>query len=274
MSVFDNIRNTFQQQSKLTVLIILNVAVFLTVNIGINIAHVNLLPYLALPFGTEEFIRKFWTLFTYMFTHENLGHVFFNLILLYFSGQMLFAILGEKKLVSIYVMSGVCGGVLPLILGMIFPESFEFNYLIGASSAVLGIVMVLAVYAPNMPVNVFLLLEMPYKYFALLVFVLSTVLDFATNTGGKISHIGGVAFGLIYGYQLKTGGDFFNFSFFKNRKSKLKMVYKRTSEETVSNQNSKDEKYLNQLLDKISKSGYDSLNKKEKDDLFKLSQKK
>jgi membrane associated rhomboid family serine protease len=273
MGFLDNIRSTFQQQNKLTILIIINVAVFLTVNIGINIAHINLLPYLALPISTNEFIYKFWTLFTYMFTHESLGHVFFNLILLYFSGQMLFAILGEKKLVYIYIMSGLCGGAMLLLLGIIFPESFASNYLIGASAAVLGIVTVIAVYAPNMPVNVFLVLEMPYKYFAILVIVLSTVIDFATNTGGKISHIGGALFGLLYGYGLKNGKDLFNFSFLRGPKSNLKIIHKHTNEERVTNQN-KDEKYLNQLLDKISKSGYDSLTKKEKDDLFKLSQKK
>lgn len=274
MSVFDNIKNTFRQQNNLTILIIANVAVFLTVNIGVNIAHVNLLPYLALPVSTNEFIYKFWTLFTYMFTHENLGHVFFNLILLYFSGQMLFAILGEKKLVYIYVMSGLFGGAFLILLGMIFPESFAYNYLIGASASVIGIVMVLAVYAPNMPVNVFLMLEMPYKYFAILVFVLSTVIDFATNTGGKISHVGGAVFGLIYGYGLKNGRDLFDFSFLKDRRSNLKIVHKRANQETVTGGSDKDEKYLNHLLDKISKSGYDSLSKKEKDDLFKLSQKK
>src|SRR5690554_5792812 len=102
MRIVDYIQNTFRQQSKLTILIVLNVAVFLIVNISANIAHLNLLPYLALPINSHVFIFKPWTLFTYMFTHSGLGHVFFNLILLFFSGRFFYSLLGEKKLIYLY----------------------------------------------------------------------------------------------------------------------------------------------------------------------------
>src|SRR5579872_7313088 len=102
MSLLDNIKSTFQQQSKLTVLIILNVAVFLTLNLVGNIAHNHTLTYyLALPLDPAAFIYKFWTIFTYMITHENTGHAFFNIILLYFSGQLFFTVFGEKKLLYV-----------------------------------------------------------------------------------------------------------------------------------------------------------------------------
>lgn len=272
MTVWDNIKTTFQRQSKLTVLIILNVAIFLTVNIGINIAHVDLVPYLGLPISLYEFPIKFWTLFTYMFTHANLMHVFYNLILLFFSGQIFCSILGEKRLVYVYVMSGLFGGFLYLLLGYFSTGAFFASYLIGASAAVMGIIAAVALYAPNMPVNVFMFLEMPYKYFALMVFVLSTVIDFAVNTGGKISHFGGAIFGLIYGYNIKKGKDLFDFSFLNTTKKTMKTVNR--SYQTSTKSGKSDEAYLNALLDKISKSGYDSLSKKEKEDLFKLSQKK
>jgi membrane associated rhomboid family serine protease len=272
MSVLDNIKSTFQQQSKLTVLIILNVAVYLTLNIASNIAHIYLTPYLSLPLSGHEFIYKFWTIFTYMFTHEGLGHVLFNLLLLYFSGRLFYSILGEKRLVYVYVMSGVFGGALLFALALLFPETFAGGYLLGASAAVLGLIMVMAIYTPEYPVFVFFF-EMRFKYFALLVFVTSTVIDFASNTGGKIAHIGGALFGLLYGYLLKNGNDLFNFSFFPKPKSKLKIVHNSSSAKGQRADNV-DESYLNKLLDKISKSGYDSLTAREKDDLFKLSQKK
>lgn len=272
MTFWENIKSTFQRQSKLTVLIVLNVAVFLTVNIGINIAHVYLTPYLGLPISLEEFPYKFWTIFTYMFTHESLMHVFYNLILLFFSGQIFYSILGEKRLVYVYVMSGLFGGLLFMILGLLMPETFGGHYLIGASAAVLGVISAVAMYAPNLPVNVFMLIEMPYKYFALLIFVVSTVIDFAVNTGGKISHLGGAAFGIIYGYYLKNGKDLFDITLISKSKKNLKVVHR--SEQTHTKSDKSDDVYLDKLLDKISKSGYDSLTKKEKDDLFKLSQKK
>lgn len=273
MNFWENIKRTFQQQSKLTVLIILNVAVFLTVNIGVHIAHINLLPYLALPLYFNDFIYKFWTLFTYMFTHAELGHVFFNLLLLFFSGQMFYTILGEKKLLYVYVMSGLAGGAILLILGMIFPAVFAGSILLGASASVMGVVMALAIYAPNMPVYLFGLIEMRYKYFAMLVFVLSTVIDFSVNTGGKVSHIGGALFGLLYSYLLKNGRDISDFSLIPKKKSPLKVVHGSRPDSHHTHKVNED-KYLDSLLDKISKSGYDSLTKKEKDDLFKLSQKK
>lgn len=272
MSVLDSIKSTFQQQSKLTVLIIINVAVYLTLNIATNIAHIYLTPYLALPLSGQEFIYKFWTMFSYMFTHEGLGHVLFNLLLLYFSGQLFYSILGEKRLIYVYIMSGIFGGALLLVLALIFPATFAGGYLLGASAAVLGIIMVMAIYTPNYPVFVFFI-EMPYKYFALLVFVTSTLIDFAINTGGKIAHIGGAVFGLLYGYSLKNGKDIFEFSFAPKQKSKLKIVHKSASV-VGQRADNVDETYLNKLLDKISKSGYDSLTAREKDDLFKLSQKK
>lgn len=272
MSVLDNIKSTFQQQSKLTVLIILNVALFLTLNIASNIAHIDLMPYVAMPLSGDEFIFKFWTLFTYMFTHTGLMHVLFNLLLLYFSGRLFYSILGEKRLIYVYIMSGIFGGALLLALALLFPETFAGGYLLGASAAVLGIIMVMALYTPNYPVFVFFI-EMPYKWFAVLVFVTSTVIDFASNTGGKIAHIGGALFGLLYGYLLKNGNDLFDLSFFSKSRSKLKIVHKNQSVQGQRADNV-DESYLNKLLDKISKSGYDSLTTKEKDDLFKLSQKK
>jgi membrane associated rhomboid family serine protease len=275
MGVWDNISDTFQRQSKLTVLIIINVAIFLTLNLASNLAHQGgLVYYLALPLTTSEFIFKFWTLFTYMFTHTELTHALYNLILLFFTGQMFFTVLGERRLVYVYVMGGLAGGLLLLILGMIFPAAFAGNVLLGASASVLAIVMVVALYAPNLPVYVFFLLEMPFKYFAILVFVLSTVIDFAVNTGGKIAHIGGAVFGLLYGYSLRKGNDMFDFSFLSRPKKTLKVIHKTNGGRAPGVHTENDEKRLNSLLDKISKSGYESLTKAEKDDLFKLSQKK
>lgn len=272
MTFWSNIKSTFEQQSKLTVLIVLNIAIFLTVNLGIHIAHINLLPYLGLNAIPEEFIYKFWTLFTYMFTHEGLMHVVYNLILLFFSGQIFYSILGEKRLLYVYIMSGLAGGLIFMLLGFLAPEALFGHILIGASAAVMGIVAVVAIYAPNLPVNVFMLIEIPYKYFAIIVFVLSTLIDFSINTGGKISHIGGALFGLFYGYSLKKGNDLFNFSIFKKGNKNLKVVHR--SQQTSTKSGQSDEAALNKLLDKISKSGYDSLTKQERDELFRLSNKK
>lgn len=275
MNFFTKISSTFQQQGKLAQIIIINVALFLTVNISLHILRIPLLSYLGLPIGGYAFIYKIWTIFTYMFTHESLGHIFFNMLLFYFSAQLFYLILGEKKLIYVYVMSGLFGGAFLLLCGLLLPSSFGGSYLIGASAAVMGVVMVMAIYSPNYNVSLWGLINMPYKYFAALTFLLSTVLDFSLNTGGKISHIGGALFGLLYGYFLKRGIDVFDVSFLTKKKSKLKIVsYNKTPDDVYNEKKKSGEIRMNELLDKISKSGYDSLTKKEKDELFNLSQKK
>lgn len=275
MNFLADIKNKFQEQGVLTQIIIANVAVFLTVNLVGNLSHLDLLPYVAMPVNSSGFLFKFWTLFTYMFTHANLGHIFWNMVLFYFMAQVFFTIMGQRKLLYLYVMSGVSGAALVLILGMLFPTSFGNAILLGASAAVLGVGAVMAMYSPNYKVFLFGVFELPYKYFYLLTFGVSTIIDLSVNTGGKISHIGGALFGVLYGYYLKKGTDLFDLSFSLKRKSKLKVVSHNVNySEPKKPKAGSDEQIMNDLLDKISKSGYDSLTKSEKEELFKLSQKK
>jgi membrane associated rhomboid family serine protease len=276
MNVFERVKSNFEQQGILTQLIVVNAALYLTINVVGNLSHLNLLDYFALPISNESFITRFWTLFTFMFTHGEFWHLFWNMVLLYFMAQVFFTIMGQKKMLYLYVMSGICGGALTLILGLVFPASFGNSILIGASASVLGVGAVMAVYAPNYTVYLFGLLQLPYKYFYLFIFILNTIIDLSINTGGKISHMGGALFGLTYGLALKNGNDLFNFSLIPKKKSKLKVVYNQTTVKpsAASNKNNSDEERMNTLLDKISKAGYDSLTRSEKEELFKLSQKK
>jgi membrane associated rhomboid family serine protease len=275
MSFIQNIKQELQRHNKLTILLVVNIAIFFIINISTGIFQSSFITInMALPLNLNEFIFKFWTLFTYMFSHKDLGHVFYNMLLLYFSAQTFLSFLSEKKLVYVYIMSGLMGGIILLILSAIFPSTFEYSILFGASAAVLGIVTSLALYIPNLPVSLFGIIEMKYKYYALLIFAVSTIIDFNINTGGKISHFGGAFFGLFFGYMLKNGKDISELTFFKRtKKTDLKVVHSnknaKAHEQSQSNQQT-----IDSLLDKISKNGYESLSKSEKELLFKLSQKK
>jgi membrane associated rhomboid family serine protease len=275
MSFIQNIKQELQRHNRLTILLVVNISIFFIINISTGIFQSNFITLnMSLPLNLNEFMFKFWTLFTYMFSHKDLGHVFYNMLLLYFSAQTFLSFLSEKKLVFVYIMSGLMGGIVLLILSAIFPSTFEYSILFGASAAVLGIVTSLALYIPNLPVSLFGIIEMKYKYYALLIFAVSTIIDFNVNTGGKISHFGGAFFGLFFGYMLKNGNDISELTFFKRtKKSKLKVVHSnknvKTHEQSQSNQQT-----IDSLLDKISKNGYESLSKSEKELLFKLSQKK
>ena len=275
MDFLKELKYNFQRQGILTKIIVINVAIFLTVNIIGNLSHLQLLPYLALPIGGDGFLFRFWTLFTYMFTHAGFWHLFWNMMLFYFMSQIFFTIMGQKKMLYVYVMSGISGGALMLVLGLIFPNAFGYSILLGASAAVLGVGSVMAVYSPDFRVYVFGALEMKYKYFYLAIFVVSTIIDFSINTGGKISHMGGALFGIVYGYYLKKGTDLFDLNLNFRKKTKLKVVSNstRTVDYDSPGQGGSDAQKMDELLDKISRSGYDSLTKKEKEELFRLSQK-
>ncbi|MBI3520490.1 MAG: rhomboid family intramembrane serine protease [Bacteroidetes bacterium] len=274
MSFIQNIKYELQKHSTLTILLIVNVSIFFIINISAGVFKSDFITLnMALPLNWNEFIFKPWTLFTYMFSHKDLGHIFYNLLLLYFSAQTFLNFLSEKKLLYVYIMSGLMGGITLLILSAIFPEAFAYSILFGASAAVIGIVTSLAMYIPNLPVSLFGIIEMKYKYYALLIFAVSTIIDFNINTGGKISHFGGAFFGLLFGYLLKNGKDLSEFSFFRRpKKTTLKVVHSNSAKSYEQSNNN--QQTIDALLDKISKNGYENLSKAEKELLFKLSQKK
>ncbi len=264
--------NKIKGFSALTQLLLINGTVFLVGNIMASLLHNNILDYLMFPSRLTEFPAKFYTPITYMFAHVDLSHAFFNMIYLYFMGQIFASILGEKRLWFVYIMGGIAGAAFFLLLFNIFFAGAP-AYLLGASAAVTAVAVACAVYAPNMPVTLFFFGTFKLKWVVLVWFLLSTALDLSINTGGKVAHLGGAIFGLMYAVQLKKGNDWmhvFSFNFLKKRKSAKVYKMKNTQQAKIANE----EKTLNELLDKINKSGYDSLSKQEKEILQKIAAKK
>lgn len=264
MRTFNKTWRQLSNSNYLTMLLVLNFTFFVGVNLFLNLLKLNVVPYLAMPLNERELIYKPWTLITYMFLHVDFFHLLFNLLLLYFTGTLFQSILGEKRLLYLYIISGLFGSLSLLVAQFVFP-ALSSGYLMGASASVMGIIAAQAIYTPNFSVNVFFVIQIPFKYFAIITFILSTLVDFSFNTGGKITHIGGALFGLLYAYYLKKGIDIKSFSLFKNKNNPITFTKKRFKDE---------EEYLDYLLDKISTKGYHSLSKQEKEDLFKISQKK
>lgn len=278
MPLLQNIKKELRKHSTLTILIAVNIVLFFILNVSIGMFNTQaVVEQLVLPLNLHTFILKPWTLFTYMFAHVGLGHVFYNMLLLYFSAQLFLSFLNEKQFLFVYILSGITGGVILLILSAFFPEAFATSQLFGASAAMLGIVACLCIYRPNMPVMFFGVIQMKYKYMALIIFVSYTIIDFNINTGGKISHFGGALFGLLFGYLLKQGKDMSSLAFFKwKKRSPLRVVQNNTVpvNKPVMPNSANQQHTIDSLLDKINKIGYENLSKTEKELLFKLSQKK
>jgi membrane associated rhomboid family serine protease len=265
--------NKMKGFSAVTQLLLINGAIFVIGNISANLFHPGLLDYMMMPGRPQELLYRLYTPLTYMFAHADLGHAFFNMIYLYFMGQTFSTIVGDKRLWFVYVMGGLAGAAFFFLLMNSFFLGTQ-DYLMGASAAVTAVAIACAVYAPNMPVNLFFFGTFSLKWVVLVWFLLSTAIDISVNTGGKIAHLGGAIFGLVYAVQLKRGNDLsgvFSLRKYLQKKAKQVKVHKAAAVRTkIENE----EKTLNELLDKINKSGYESLSKQEKQTLQQIASKR
>lgn len=294
MSVFDDIKISFKTGSSLTRLIYINSAVFLFIKIMEMIAVLSgnpslandIINYLAIPASMDLLFSRPWTIITYMFLHQKFLHFLFNMMWLYWFGKIIIGYLDQRKLVSLYVMGGIAGGLLYVAAFNIFPAfagAVNVSVCLGASAAVMAIVIASAVYLPEMELYLLFFGRVKLKYLALITFLITSVFDFSVNTGGKIGHIGGAIMGLAYGAGLKNGKDigawlnsFLDFfvTLFKPRK-KLKVTHKKPRNDYEYNKTKAEhQNAIDHILDKISKGGYESLTKEEKELLFRESQKK
>jgi membrane associated rhomboid family serine protease len=293
MGIWDDIKATFRNGSNLTKLIYINVVVFVLIKIVEVIAVLfsapgltqSFLSLLAVPASLPALLTRPWTIISYMFLHEGFIHLIFNLLWLYWMGRIL-EYLDQKKLVAVYLLGGISGAVLYIIAFNIFPAfsgTVSGSIALGASAAVMSIVVAIAAYVPEYTVYLFLIGKVKLKYLALIMFILTSILDFSVNSGGKIAHIGGALFGYLYAIRYRQGKDLgkginsiidYFVTLLKPGK-KLKVTYKKSSTEYEYNtQKVERQAEIDSILEKVSKGGYDSLTKSEKDILFKESQKK
>ncbi len=288
MNILDEIKKSFKNGSALTKLIYLNLAVFLAVKLlGVIFFLLSVSPtfslanWLAVPADITSLIYKPWTVFTYMFLHLGFLHILFNLLILYWFGIIFLQYFDDKKLLSLYLVGGLAGAALYILFFNIFPvfqAHVSMSIMLGASASVMAIVMATAVYAPNYTVNLMFIGPVQLKYIAIFYVVLDVLSIASDNSGGHIAHLGGALFGYLYISQMKKGKNITRgfdrfmdkiFSLFKPRQ-KFKVTYKRPMTDYDYNKSKAEkQKDIDKILDKIAKSGYDSLSKSEKEILFK-----
>lgn len=287
MTIWDEIKESFKEGSALTRLIYINLGIFLAIRI-INVffflsgESFNLLDWLALPADFESLATRPWTILTYMFLHFDFLHILFNLLWLFWMGQIFLGYFDQRKLVTIYLLGGIAGGLV-YVAGFnsfpVFAEVVADSRLLGASASVIAIVMVLAVSAPNHTINLMFIGEVKMKFIALISLLLYIIGISSTNAGGNLAHLGGAFAGVIYALQIhqqaksgkESAGIFSKLGSLFASKPNVKVSYKRPANEIEYNRQKNQEKeHMNQILEKISKSGYDSLTKEEKEFLFRM----
>ncbi len=268
-------------------LIVINVIAFLVVRLGsffLGIAPGYFSRWFVLSDDLDLLLFRPWTMITYGFLHFGFMHILFNMLWLYWFGQFVLNLFTGKRLLTLYMLGALFGGLLFVLSYNFFPV-FENHkgYLIGASGAVTAIMIFIATYTPNTEFRIFTF-TVKLWHIAVLLFVLDLIrIPSSGNAGGLMAHLGGGIFGYIYAVQLAKGNDigkwFENFmdwmaNFFKPRTKKPFRKVHRQPHSTQKSYATKDQKSeyqkkVDTILDKISQSGYESLTKSEKDFLFK-----
>ena len=290
-NILNNLKQEFKQGTILNKLIYLNVGVFLLFSIlGVFsfMFQFNLSPILNqlyLPAENSKLLSQPWAFITYMFLHNGFLHLLFNMVWLHFAGKIFLQYLSPKQLLSTYILGGISGGLIFIIAYNYIPALAIYTQnaqALGASAAVLAIMVAIATYTPNYSVRFPFIGIVKLKHIA----IFSVMLDLLSipkgNAGGHIAHLGGALFGYLYIKQLQKGNDFSigftkwinNISNLFKPKSKLKTVHKRKKTDTQFNtEKSAQQIAVDIVLEKISKSGYESLSKEEKATLFSASKK-
>ncbi len=244
----------------------------------------------SLPSALSEFLTRPWTIITYFFTHDlaTIWHILFNMLALYWFGKLFVEYLGSDKLVAVYILGGVAGAILYLMAYNLIPGSPPFlsgrAELVGASAAVFAIMVAAATLLPDYTFFLMFFGPVKIKWIAGIYIFLSILGSVGSNAGGDIAHLGGALMGFIYIKQLQIGvnwggwitavldwlGGLFT------AKPKVKVSYRKTDSpngKKTTNASGISQKEIDDILDKISDGGYESLTKDEKEKLFKASKK-
>ena len=291
----ERLKYEFSKGTILIKIIYLNVGVFilgLLLNFLGHLFGAEIQPiiwdYFALHADGIEFLTKPWTLLTYSLFHSGFSHILFNMLLLFIGGQIFLQYLNQRQLISLYILGIIAGGLLFVVSINAFPV-FEYPVgyykIVGASAGVMAVIVAIATYVPNYSVRLFLLGNVKLWHIAVFLLIMDLVQFQSGNEGGHISHIGGALIGYIYAKQLRKGKDIG--SWINNIIDKISILFKPKAhpfQKVYRNEAPRDdyeynmtkkqhEEKVDDILGKISKSGYESLTSEEKDFLFKAGKK-
>lgn len=288
-SIWNDIKRNYKNGTSFTRILYLNLGFFILYKLlfvfsflfdtgGIDYFIKN---YLALPSNSILLLKKPWTFISYMFVHQSFFHLLFNMVWFHLGSKLFLQYFNGKQLISTYILGGISGGLLFVAAYNIFPvfsSDVVNSYVIGASASVIAVFIAISTYSPNYRISIPLIGNIQLKHIAITLIVLDILSISPDNPGGHIAHIGGAIFGYLYVLLLKRGMDisvnFYNFiNFFSQNKKqrKSKKVSKRKNDDIYRSEKAEKQKRINTILEKISKSGYDSLSKDEKETLFKES---
>jgi membrane associated rhomboid family serine protease len=298
LNPLEEIGRFFRASSVLPRLILANVIIWLAIGVMrvfsflLNLPDASLtdfiVDFLALPAKPEALAVKPWTLVTYMFFHMDFFHLLFNMLWLFWFGKIFLEFLKARQLLLVYILGGLSGGILYVLFYNIFPvfeKSLDLSVALGASASVMAIVTAISVYVPGYTVQMLFIGRIRIFYIALFLFILDFFMIRSENAGGHIAHIGGALFGLGFILVRRKGMNFSGvwsisllkrvIGIFKRRKLRIDYNSHRSpnerplTDDEYNARKAERQKKIDDILDKISKSGYESLTSDEKELLFR-----
>lgn len=275
-----------------TRLIIACVAVFLVINVPLSLLHLlrveelerSINDWLMLPGSMQKLATRPWTLITHMFMHIGMLHLIFNMLTLYFSCQLFNRYFDDRRLINVYFVGGLAGALFFLLSVNLFPlftDGAGVFFAAGASAATLAVLVAVSAYRPDDEVFLFGMIRLKLSWLAAILMLIDLLQIRSGNAAGHLAHLGGAAFGIFWAIRLKSGNDSAAFfgrvqDWFKpGKRAKLKVAHRRVVQDEDWNLSHKEKQMkIDEILDKISRSGYDSLSKDEKARLFELTKEK
>lgn len=275
MELIEQLKNNFKKGDVSVRLIFICVGIFLLdAIIGLFDFHLN--SYFSIGARMDTFFHQPWGILTYAFFHGSVLHLAFNMLMLYVAGKFFLRYFRDNDLLTFYFFGAICGAL--LFVGYTTWLGEDPSSLVGASAAVYSVFFALVAYVPKMRIQLAIVnitLPLDYLAYGLLGFDVLMILT-GNNDGGHVSHLGGAAFGFLYMKQFEKGNDFLGritskFSSLGKQKQKINTPRRKPPRDDYefNTQKVEKQKKVDRILDKISRSGYDSLSKEEKDFLFK-----
>ena len=291
MKLKDHIQYRIQQLDIVEKIIFINIICFVfplffkTILFLFSLSENFFVGLFELSSSFQDLVFKPWTILTYGFLHSGFFHLFWNMYLLYFSSRLLLNLFNSKIFLKLYFLGIIIGGLTFILSYNFFPVFQDANpYMVGASAGVMSVFIFMSTYSPSLEIKL-ILFNIKLRYLGIAFVLLDVIQIPYGNSGGHIAHLGGAFFGFFYAQRLKKGLDIGlpldnlveKISQLFIRKSKMKTVYK--SKDTSDIQNKKStmvrdhQRRIDEILDKISVSGYESLSNEEKDFLFRIGKK-
>ena len=291
MKLKDQIQYRIQQLNIVEKIILINIICFVFPLLFKTILFLFSLPenffvgLFELSSSFQDLVFRPWTILTYGFLHSGFFHLFWNMYLLYFSSRLLLNLFNSKIFLKLYFLGIIIGGLTFILSYNFFPVFQDANpYMVGASAGVMSVFIFMSTYSPSLEIKL-ILFNIKLRYLGIAFVLLDVIQIPYGNSGGHIAHLGGAFFGFLYAQRLQKGLDIGlpldnlveKISQLFVRKSKMKTVYKSKDKSSIQYQKTSIERdhqrRIDEILDKISVSGYESLSNEEKDFLFRIGKK-